>query len=796
MPIDYNRSAAPAGERTDHEPDNAARRDELIAREYAARDADDRYIRACAAGWAAGVMRYRRRPNEGLLRFACWLPGDDAEREQAVLDIVLTKAEQERLGPELKRAAGSPDELADVMWMAMGRSAVGRLKRVVSELSALFETWAAEREGLRDCSLARQVARARRTFGLSHDETETCFLLSSMKWHDGVREWFDSELGCDRISRRHVMAAALGMTPRRLGRVLRGKPGRIGMLEDRGDWVAMDSDFAPFFADPDAGRDLRELFRRPPEPSLPSDELGVSSGDLALLKGLLEAREPEPMHIILHGPAGTGKTTLARALVRELRLGGIEVMGERDSMGRSRRAALAACLEMAAAGRRSVVLVDEADRLLSTRSSWLDGGEVMDKGWLTRLLDESAVRTIWIVNDIDGIDPAVRRRFAHAVEMRPLGLRARRRMIADTLTAHGLGRAFDDAQVGDLARRYAVAPAILATAVAAVSRAGVDEGDAPQQLHRVLESKLNLMEQSPQPEYAAGFGFLEQGVRVRGVGGARGQGGLRGLTRLLRGYERQWARPGADAQPLAVLFHGAPGTGKSLTARHLAEQLDREVVAVRGSELLDMYVGGTEKRIAGAFAAAAARGAVLLLDEVDTFLQPRSQAQRSWETTMVNEMLVQLENHRGLVIATTNRIEGLDPAALRRFTVKAEFLPLDADRLEAVYGRVLQPLADGDLKAGPRARLRALRGVTTADMVLVRRGRLLGADLDAAMGSDAVARHEELIAEIAAEAASRGAHDVRGVIGFAAVEADDDVEDFVDLEPVLLSAERKESACR
>ena len=77
-----------------------------------------------------------------------------------------------------------------------------------------------------------------------------------------------------------------------------------------------------------------------------------------------------------------------------------------------------------------------------------------------------------------------------------------------------------------------------------------------------------------------------------------------------------------------------------------------------------MYVGQAEKNIARAFRDAEDDGAVLLIDEVDSFLQDRRGAQRSWEVTQVNEMLTQMESFAGVFIASTNLIDGLDPESI------------------------------------------------------------------------------------------------------------------------------------
>ncbi|NIP99131.1 MAG: AAA family ATPase, partial [Nitrospinaceae bacterium] len=65
--------------------------------------------------------------------------------------------------------------------------------------------------------------------------------------------------------------------------------------------------------------------------------------------------------------------------------------------------------------------------------------------------------------------------------------------------------------------------------------------------------------------------------------------------------------------------------------------------------------------------------ALLFFDEADSFLRPREAAVRSWEVTEVNELLTQMETFRGVFLCATNFLNGLDSAALRRFTFKVEF---------------------------------------------------------------------------------------------------------------------------
>ena len=123
----------------------------------------------------------------------------------------------------------------------------------------------------------------------------------------------------------------------------------------------------------------------------------------------------------------------------------------------------------------------------------------------------------------------------------------------------------------------------------------------------------------------------------------------------------------------SLCLYGVSGTGKSAFAEYLAQSLNMPVVKKKCSDLLSMWVGGTEKSIASAFAEARENQALLIFDEADSFLHDRRGAARFWEVTQVNEMLTQMENHPYPFVCTTNLMETLDQACLRRFTFKVAY---------------------------------------------------------------------------------------------------------------------------
>ncbi|EEU8399716.1 AAA family ATPase [Campylobacter lari] len=88
-----------------------------------------------------------------------------------------------------------------------------------------------------------------------------------------------------------------------------------------------------------------------------------------------------------------------------------------------------------------------------------------------------------------------------------------------------------------------------------------------------------------------------------------------------------------------------------------------------------------KKNIANIFKKASNDNAILQLDEIDALIYSRDEANKSWEKSLVNEMLMQMENFEGIFIASTNYLQSLDKASIRRFDLKIEFQALKQEKL-------------------------------------------------------------------------------------------------------------------
>jgi SpoVK/Ycf46/Vps4 family AAA+-type ATPase len=149
-------------------------------------------------------------------------------------------------------------------------------------------------------------------------------------------------------------------------------------------------------------------------------------------------------------------------------------------------------------------------------------------------------------------------------------------------------------------------------------------------------------------------------------------------------------KKGIDAR---IIFYGAAGTGKTVTALALAKSLKRQVLSFDCSKILSMYVGESEKNVRKIFddyndlCNKTKSEPILLLNEADQFLSNRVSGQISGSDKMHNQMqnifLEQIESFSGILIATTNLLDSIDKAFSRRFNYKIEFLkPDESQRIE------------------------------------------------------------------------------------------------------------------
>ena len=405
------------------------------------------------------------------------------------------------------------------------------------------------------------------------------------------------------------------------------------------------------------------------------------------------AAAAKPCAILLYGPPGTGKTEFAKLLAarsgKRAVFAGMEDENGREPNRRERLARLTLLRALTIGDPSRIVVMDEADDVLQLGALEDRGGR--SKLFLNRLIEGGQRPTIWIVNDLWRFEEALIRRMSLAIEFPKPSLAVRQRVVERHAKKARLNLSDKDRL------RLASLPAVLASAIKGAKKVA---GNIEQAM-AIGEGLVSAISGRPAHTMPLPSAY-DPGLAVA-------DRDLDALAKRLEAIEdRDWS----------LLLSGASGTGKSAYARHLAERLKIELVERRGSDLLGMYVGETEANIAAAFHEASRCKGLLLIDEADDFLSNRRDAQRSWERSMVNEMLRQMENLKTPFVATTNMADNLDPATQRRFTIRAEFRALDEIRARTQFHRWFGQEAPRNVR---------IEGSTPGDFALVsRRAKLLG----------------------------------------------------------------------
>jgi transitional endoplasmic reticulum ATPase len=361
------------------------------------------------------------------------------------------------------------------------------------------------------------------------------------------------------------------------------------------------------------------------------------------------------VNIYIHGSPGTGKSELSRLLARELRAGLYEVSSEDDEgnaeVGNSRMNSLRMALTILSR-QRAMLVFDEAEDIFGGGSIFHRSLASERKGWMNRLLETNPVPIIWISNSGQGLDPAYVRRFDFVFEVGVPPRQQRRQMIQKICQ-----QSVSSAVVQQLAECPQLSAAVVARADSVAN--GIQAVLPGTRKEHVLQHLIK------QTLVAQGHGQQALESTAQPIPAVFDLKYLNSAFSLPEFVGRIKAESSCR-----ICLYGPPGTGKSTIGYWLANKLEQPLHLKRASDILSPYVGEAEQNIARIFKQAGDDKAILMIDEVDSFLQDRRQAQRGWEITAVNEMLTQMERFNGIFIASTNLVDGLDSAALRRFDLK------------------------------------------------------------------------------------------------------------------------------
>lgn len=446
---------------------------------------------------------------------------------------------------------------------------------------------------------------------------------------------------------------------------------------------------------------LNEIAPVAPTSPLEIKDFGYVGGDVDLIVRTLEGFKSKAMagfNILLHGLPGTGKSELSRVLAQETGLT-LRVIGQSDSSGETptpieRLRSLLWAIKLTALSHDSILVVEEADELLELRET--KGSPAPSKFWLNRVLETNPVPTIFCANCIQFVDSAILSRMRFNVLFNTPSAAWRQKV----WSKYSVGLLnLEQETLGLLAKKYPVTPRLIANAVSTAELSSSSGAPNLQDIERALQSTARLQGIRPKPM------TTQPHIVPYSVDFTNTDHDLDSIVSFLKDWE-------PNRGGVSLCLYGAPGTGKSAYCRHLADAIGKECLVKKGSDLLSWYRGMTEANLAAAFEEARNDDAVLVIDEIDTFLQDRRNASKQYEISEVNEFLVQLESFEGIVTCTTNLIDNLDPAAKSRFLLTVKFEWLKAGQVVDIFTQTLARISSKTSPEISEDTLRTLRSLS------------------------------------------------------------------------------------
>ncbi len=476
-------------------------------------------------------------------------------------------------------------------------------------------------------------------------------------------------------------------------------------------------------------------------PKVSYDDIGGLGDAVKKIREMVELplRHPElfkrlgveaPKGVLLHGPPGTGKTMLAKAVAGEtssnfISIGGPEIVSKfyGESEGKLRE-----IFKEAEENAPSIIFIDEIDSIAPKREEVTGEEERRIVAQLLSLMDgltsRGKVVVIGATNRPNSIDEALRRpgRFDREIEIGIPDRDGRLEILQIHTRGMPLAEDVDLDWLADKTHGYSGADLSALTkeaAMAALRRVLPDVDLEAEEIPREVLNRISVTRddfkaalRDMQPSTMREVLIEKPNVRWEDIGALEEakqelKEAVEWPLKYGKVFEHMSAKP-----PKGILLYGPPGTGKTMLAKAVATESEANFIAVKGPEFLNKWVGESEKAVRETFRKARqASPCVIFMDEIDSIAPERGKGNGGDDGVterVISQMLTEMDGLESLnnvvVIAATNRPDIMDPALLRpgRFDKSILIGPPDEASRESIFGIHTKgkPLADDvDLKA-------------------------------------------------------------------------------------------------
>jgi SpoVK/Ycf46/Vps4 family AAA+-type ATPase len=426
-------------------------------------------------------------------------------------------------------------------------------------------------------------------------------------------------------------------------------------------------------------------------------------------------------NILFRGEPGTGKTELAKTLSQHAK--GKAYMMDSLSTCKPSMRLFTILRNIHLLKKGDLIIIDEAESILGELSDFRSS---IDKGQINGFLDSvKEQNVIWIVNYLDNLDKSTIRRFDYNLAFGKPTDKQRKRTWENAISEFNLSGMVSKPEVDVLYKSY---PLDFGSITSALMRYKSIVGERERNfkigiLIELLNSSMSLSNKKANSGNSLVPLSDNYDISILNTDCSIDQA----VASVQSFYELEEK---GDAG-IKFLLHGLPGTGKTEFAKYMSATAERPLIVKNMSDLLDKYVGETEKHIAQSFKEAKDSNAILLLDEADGLFSKRVNARASWEVNQTNELLSQVENYPGVLICATNLLQNIDGAAIRRFQWKIKFSPLKPDKRLVLFNQYFPKLAD-NLSSIDEGKIKRLDGLTPGMLNIVKQKYIYLKDIQSA----------------------------------------------------------------
>lgn len=461
---------------------------------------------------------------------------------------------------------------------------------------------------------------------------------------------------------------------------------------------------------------------------IPADKIKTRLSDIA---GLIEAKDDinqfldfihnskkfkhlgakPPKGLIMYGPAGTGKTLLARAIAGETNATFISVSGsafEELLVGRG-AARIRELFALARKNKPAIIFIDEIDALAPQRSAEEPQNQIQTVNQLLSEMDNIdqeknlGIYVLAATNRVEALDPALLRpgRFDWQLHIRLPSDEDRKQILTKLISSIVSSK---DLNMNELVEKSAgFSGADLANLVneAAIFAGRENKKSVDMQSFDMAFKKIAGYEKELSPLFGVKI-LSSSEIKTRFIDIAGMNEAKREVTEIVDFLRKpkEFTRLGA-IPPSGILIYGPPGTGKTMMARAIAGEANAAFIAVSGSAFDERYVGVGAARVRELFKIARRyKPCIVFIDEIDALAPQRGSNDMGGQDQTINQFLnemdnVQRNNNEGIIfIGATNRLDIIDPAVLRpgRFDRKVYFRLPQLQEREAILYSLLKKI--------------------------------------------------------------------------------------------------------